>query len=134
MIREPLAGMRAVVPVSRGLAVALASPDSTMCGLLRAAETSDEVWGPPLAVNLPSLTVTVGEMAAALERIAGHEAAARLEWVPDATVERVVGSWPAHFDWGRARELGMSADADFDDIVRAHQREAEFPRTPDSSA
>ena len=80
MIREPLAGQRAQVPVSPETAVALSSPARTIEGLLRAAEASDEQWGPPTAINLPSLRTTVGEMAAALERVAGRDAGALLDW------------------------------------------------------
>ena len=63
--------------------MALASPATTIAGLLRAAAADDEIWGGRSAVNLPALTVTVADMVAALEQVAGPEAAALIDWVPD---------------------------------------------------
>jgi len=120
MIREPLAGERARVPVGPETVVALASPTSTIEGFVRAAEASDADWGPLTAINLPSMTSTVGEMARALERVAGPAAAALLDWTPDPAIERLVRSWPGEITWERARSLGLRADADFDSVVRAY--------------
>ena len=55
-------------------------------GLLCAATSSDQAWGGRTAVNLPALTMTVGGMAAALERVAGPEVSALIDWVPDPAV------------------------------------------------
>ncbi|MDB5954915.1 D-erythronate dehydrogenase [Ramlibacter sp.] len=118
MIREPLAGERARVPVGPDVPVALASPTRTVEGFVRAAEASDAQWGQRTAINLPSLGTTVGDMAAALERVAGKEASALLDWQPDAAIEKLVRSWPGDVAWERARSLGLRNDADFDAIVR----------------
>lgn len=123
MIREPLAGERARVPVSPDTVVALASPGSTVAGFVRAAEASDAAWGPLTAINLPSMTTTVGAMAQALERVAGPQAAALIDWTPDPAVERLVRSWPGEITWDRARGLGLQADADFDSVVRSYVAE-----------
>lgn len=120
MIREPLAGVRARVPVPPETGVALASPGSTVEGFVRAAEASDAEWGPLTAINLPSLRTTVGEMAAALERVAGPAATALIDWQPDPAIERLVSSWPGDVAWDRARALGLRADADFDAVVRSY--------------
>ena len=123
MIREPLAGLRAPVPVPPATPVALASPTRTIEGLLCAAQSSDAAWGPPVAVNLPSMRTSVGEMAAALERVAGPAAAALLDWTPDEKVQRLVGSWPGDIRWDRARALGLRADESFEAVVRDYVRE-----------
>lgn len=120
MIREPLAGERAQVPVPPETPVALASPGSTIAGFVRAAEVSDAQWGPRTAINLPSLKTTVGEMAAALERVAGRQATALLDWLPDPAIDKLVRSWPGDLAWERARGLGLQADPDFDSIVRSY--------------
>ena len=83
IIREPLAGQRAVCPVGPQTAVALASPARTIEGLLRAVAADDETWGGRSAVNLPALTVTVADMVAALEQMAGPEVTALIDWAPD---------------------------------------------------
>ncbi len=120
MIREPLAGLRARVPVPPETLVALASPTCTIEGFVRAAEASDADWGPLTAINLPSLRTTVGEMAAALERVGGPAAAALIDWTPDPSIERLVRSWPGDIAWDRARGLGLQADPDFDTVVRSY--------------
>jgi nucleoside-diphosphate-sugar epimerase len=120
IIREPLAGQRAVCPVDPVTEVALASPARAIAGLLRAATATDAEWGGRTAVNLPALTVTVREMAAALSRVAGAETAELIDWTPDPEVARIVTSWPARVRSVRAARLGLTPDPDFDSIIRAH--------------
>ncbi len=117
MIREPLASVRAVCPVAPETPVALSSPRRTIDGLVRAAEASDADWGALTAINLPALQTTPGDMAAALERIAGKQVAALIDWTPDAAIANLVTSWPAHIQASRARQLGLLPDADFDAII-----------------
>lgn len=123
MIREPLAGHRALVPVPPETRVALASPARTVEGIVRAAEASDAQWGPLTALNLPALHTTVGAMAAALEQVGGPAAAALLDWQPDPLVQRVVGSWPGEVASRRAQALGLRGDADFEAVVGDYVRE-----------
>ncbi|MCY1557805.1 hypothetical protein D9M68_946850 [compost metagenome] len=90
---------------------------------MRAAQASDAEWGQRTAINLPSLRTTVGEMAQALERVAGRDATALLDWEPDPAIEKLVRSWPGDVAWDRARGLGLQADRDFDAIVRQYIEE-----------
>jgi D-erythronate 2-dehydrogenase len=124
IVREPLAGERAVCPVPGDTTVALASPARAIGGLLCAATSTDQAWGGRTAVNLPALTVTVADMVAALERAAGAAASALIDWLPDPTVARIVTSWPARFRSDRAARLGLAADPDFDSIITTHLAEA----------
>jgi D-erythronate 2-dehydrogenase len=123
MIREPLAGIRAACPVPDETPVALASPARTIEGIVRAAEASDAQWGPRTALNLPSLGLTVGDMAAALERVAGPAATALLDRTPDPAIQRIVKAWPGRFEPRRARGLGLLPDASFEDVIREYVRE-----------
>ncbi|MET3392688.1 nucleoside-diphosphate-sugar epimerase [Variovorax sp. 1140] len=123
MIREPLAGLRAACPVPDETPVAIASPSRTIEGIIRAAEASDAQWGPRTALNLPSLPTTVGEMAAALERVAGKAATALLDRTPDPTIMRIVKTWPGHFETARAGALGLTADDSFEAVIREYVRE-----------
>jgi nucleoside-diphosphate-sugar epimerase len=120
MIREPLAGERARVPVGPETPVALASPTRTIEGFVRAAQVSDAQWGQRTAINLPSLQTTVGDMAKALERVAGKEAAALLDWSPDPAIDKLVRSWPGDVVGDRARALGLQADSSFEAVVREY--------------
>ena len=127
IIREPLAGQRAVCPVDAATAAALASPDRAIAALLCAATATDEAWGGHSAVNMPSLTVTVAEMVAALERAAGPAASALIDWVPDPAVERLVASWPTRFRTDRAARLGLTPDPDYDAVIAMHLAETRAP-------
>jgi nucleoside-diphosphate-sugar epimerase len=125
IIREPLAGQRAACPVGPETEVALASPARAISGLLRAATSSDQAWGDRTAVNLPALTVTVAQMAAALERVAGPAAAALIDWVPDPVTAGIVTGWPARFRADRAARLGLTPDPDFESVIRAYLAETQ---------
>jgi nucleoside-diphosphate-sugar epimerase len=123
MIREPLAGLKGACPVPRETPVALASPATTVEGIIRAAEVTDEEWGPLTGMNLPALTTSVGEMADALERVGGKAASALLDWTPDPAVQKLVKTWPGNVASTRARKLGLQSDKDFESVVRDYIRE-----------
>ncbi|MDB5872000.1 MAG: UDP-galactose 4-epimerase [Ramlibacter sp.] len=123
MIREPLAGQSAACPVPPETLVALSSPARTIDGIIRAARATDTEWGPPTGVNLPSLRITVGEMAQALERVAGKAATELLDWTPDPAILRLVKTWPGNVASARARALGLQADTEFESVVRDYVRE-----------
>ena len=124
IIREPLAGQRAICPVSPRTEVALASPAKATGGLLCAASSSDQAWGGRSAVNLPALTASLAEMAAALTRVAGPEVSALIDWIPDPQIARIVATWPARVHTDRAARLGLTPDPDFDSIIRMHLAES----------
>jgi nucleoside-diphosphate-sugar epimerase len=117
MIREPVAGRRAVCPVDPDTPVALSSPSRTLDGILRAAEVDAHTWGSTTAMTLPALSTTPREMAAALDRVAGAGTSDLIDWEPDARVEAIVGSWPSEFVTDRATRLGLTAESSFDAIV-----------------
>lgn len=123
MLREPLAGQPSRCPVGKDTAVALASPGNTVAGILRAATASRAEWGARTAVNLPALSTTVGEMLAALERLAGSRATDLISFEPDAQIAAIVTSWPSRFQADRAAGLGLRADESFDAILRAYVAE-----------
>jgi D-erythronate 2-dehydrogenase len=127
MIREPLAGLKGACPVPPETAVALSSPGRTVDGLIRAAEVTDAEWGARTAINLPALTTTVGDMALALEQLAGKAVADLIDWTPDPAIAKIVTNWPATIDAVRARALGLLPDSDFASIIAAYL--SENPRT-----
>lgn len=124
IIREPLAGERAACPVGAATEVALISPARAVEGLLCAAAAPEESWGGRSAVTLPALTVTVADMVAALERVAGPEVAALIDWVPDPAVARLVTNWPARIRADRAERLGLAPDPDFGSIMSRYLAES----------
>ncbi len=118
IIREPLGGKPANCPVGRDLELWLSSPRAVVANLVHAASVPGGTLGPGRVVNLPGITVSVGEMIEALERVAGPRAAGLISFNEDATVRRIVSSWPARFDVRRALELGFVRDPDFVSLVR----------------
>jgi len=120
IIREPLAGMEAVLPVEESVLHWHASPRSAVGFLLHAATLDGEQLGPRINLTMPGVCCTVGEQIAALRRIAGDNVAGRIRREPDPLVARIVAGWPSRFDAARARALGFRVEASFDDIIRAH--------------
>ena len=86
------------------------------------AVLTDEEWGPLTGLNLPALRVSVGEMAAALERVS-PDAAKLLDWKEDPAIAKLVNSWPGNVHSKRAAALGLSANKDFESIIREYIRE-----------
>lgn len=120
IIREPLAGREAVLPVPRSVVHTHASPRSAVNFLIHAAEIDGEEVGPRRNLTMPGVAVSVGEQIEALRRIAGDKAVALIREAPDETIWAIVKNWPTRFEAKRARELGFKAEESFDEIVRAH--------------
>jgi len=120
IIREPLAGVEAILPVPPQTEMWVASPRSVVTMLLRALELSPQTWGWHRSLNLPGLTASMDEEIAALKAVAGESVAARIRHQPDESVMRLVRTWAARFDTSRATAMGFVPDADFVSIVRAY--------------
>ena len=117
IIREPLAGLEARCSVSLDTAVALSSPLTSIAGVLAVVEASRESFGGRTALNLPALTVTVGQMLQALREVAGDQVAERVRVEPEEQIMRIVGGWPSRFNCQRTQRLGLKADACYRDII-----------------
>lgn len=120
IIREPLAGQRAPCPVGPATEVALASPARAIGALRCAASSPEDVWGGRTAVTMPGLTVTIGDMVAALEQVARPAVTSLIDWAPDPVVAGMVSGWAARFHSDRAAGLGLAPDPDFISIIREH--------------
>ena len=120
IIREPLAGEEAVLPVEDSVLHWHASPRAAVGFLIHAAGLDAKKLGPRINLTMPGVCCTVGEQVAALRRIAGDKVVARIRRAPDPLVAGIVAGWPSRFDPKRALALGFRAEASFDDIIRAH--------------
>jgi len=120
IIREPLAGEEAILPVPDTVLHWHASPRAATGFLVHAAGVDREQLGPRVNLTMPGVCCTVAEQIAALRRIAGERVAARIRREPDALVARIVAGWPSRFDPRRALALGFKGEASFDDIIRVH--------------
>jgi len=120
IIREPLAGEEAILPVSDDVLHWHASPRSAVGFLIHAAGLTRQQLGDRINLTMPGVCCTVGEQIEALRRVAGDEVVARIRRAPDPLVERIVAGWPTKFDPRRALALGFKVEKTFDQIIRAH--------------
>src|SRR5579871_4767013 len=120
IIREPLAGKEAVLPVDDDVRHWHASPRAAVEFLLHAAELDLALLGSRRSLNLPGVSVTVGEQIEALRAIAGDKTVALIRRQPDETIMRIVSGWARDFDPARAKSLGFQADANFSSIINAY--------------
>ncbi len=120
IIREPLAGQEAVLPVSESVRHTHATPRSAVGFLVHAASLTREQLGPRINLAMPGISCTVGEQIDSLRRIAGDKVASRIKKQPDELIMRIVDGWAQRIEAKRARELGFKAESSFDEIVRTH--------------
>jgi D-erythronate 2-dehydrogenase len=123
IIREPLAGQEAVLPVEDSVLHWHASPRAAVGFLIHAAGLDAGKLGPRVNLTMPGVCCTVAEQIAALRRVAGDKVAARIRREPDPLVARIVAGWPSRFDPRRALALGFRGEASFDEIIRVHIEE-----------
>jgi nucleoside-diphosphate-sugar epimerase len=120
IIREPLAGVEAALPVSETVVHTHASPRAAIGFLMHAAGLAGAALGARINLSMPGVCCTVAEQIASLRRIAGERVAARIRRAHDPLVARIVDGWPPRIEARRARELGFKAESSFDEIVRIH--------------
>jgi nucleoside-diphosphate-sugar epimerase len=120
IIREPLNGEEAVLPVDDRIVQWHASPRAAVGFLIHAASLDRQKLGPRVNLVMPGVCCSIAEQIAALRRIAGDKVVARIRREPDPLVARIVGGWPSRFDPRRALALGFRAEASFDEIIRVH--------------
>ncbi len=120
ILREPLAGQEAVLPVPDTVMHWHASPRAAVGFLLHAATLDTAPLGARRNLTMPGLAATVAEQIEALRRVAGDKAVALIKRVPDETIGRIVAGWPRRFEAKRAEALGFQAEKNFDEIIRVH--------------
>ena len=133
IIREPLNGQKAILPVDESVRHWHASPRAA-AGFLRHAATLDSgLLENRRALNLPGVSCTVEEQIEALRRAAGQSVINLIERQPDDTIINIVSSWPRNFTAKRARALGFQAEASFDEIIATYIQD-DLPNASKASA
>jgi D-erythronate 2-dehydrogenase len=120
IIREPLSGQEAVLPVAETVRHWFASPRAATGFLLHAAGLTGEELGARRNLTMPGVCATVAQQIEALRKIAGDKVARLIRREPDPTIARIVAGWPQNFDPQRALSLGFRADSSFEEIIRIH--------------
>ncbi|WP_029005097.1 D-erythronate dehydrogenase [Azorhizobium doebereinerae] len=120
IIREPLAGQEAVLPVSENVVHWHASPRSAVGFLVHAATLDTAPLGARRSISMPGVGASVGEQIEALRKVAGDKVVARIRREPDPVVAKIVSGWPRTFNPQRALALGFKAETSFEEIIRIH--------------
>ncbi|MDK1373679.1 MULTISPECIES: D-erythronate dehydrogenase [unclassified Sinorhizobium] len=120
ILREPLVGQEAVLPVSEDVRHWHASPRSAVGFLIHGATIGVEKVGPRRNLSMPGLSATVGEQIEALRRVAGEKAVSLIRREPDEMIMRMCAGWAPGFEAKRAIELGFTAEKSFDEIIKVH--------------
>ena len=131
ILREPLVGQEAVLPVSEDVRHWHASPRSAVGFLLHAATMDLSQLGWRRNLSMPGLSATVGEQIEALRRVAGEKAVKLIRREPDPMIMKIVSGWARDFDTSRAASLGFTAEQSFDEIIRVHIEDELGGRVPD---
>lgn len=129
ILREPLAGLPATLPVRDTLRHWFASPRAATRYFLRAASLTPVEIGPDRALTMPGLSASVAEMIEALRRVAGQKAVDLITLAPDPAIAAIVEPWAEAFEATRARALGFQAEQTFDEIIRIHLEDTPPTRT-----
>lgn len=120
ILREPLVGQEAILPVPDNVRHWHASPRSAVGFLLHGATIDLAKVGPRRNLSMPGLSATVAEQIEALRNVAGDKAVGLIRREPNEMIMKMVDGWAPGFEAKRATELGFTADASFEDIIRAH--------------
>jgi nucleoside-diphosphate-sugar epimerase len=117
ILREPLRGQEVVVPLSKETRVPLASAKCVARALLALHDLPANAFGHTRAVNLPSLTVSIAEIVAALDTYRASRDVGLVHWEPDPALQAVVDSWPKTFVSEFASRHGIAADGSLGEII-----------------
>ncbi|EFL87512.1 D-erythronate dehydrogenase [Ahrensia sp. R2A130] len=120
ILREPLAGENAVLPVSPETRHWFASPRAAVQFLIHASCIEMAKVGPHASLSMPGLSATVGDAMNALEQLAGSDAVALIKHIPNEEVATIIAGWPKGFEAERALKLGFVAETSFDEVLQVY--------------
>jgi len=120
ILREPINGQTAVLPVADTVRHWFASPRAAIGFLIHAATLDREQIGMRCNMNLPGLSATVADQIESLRTVVGNAAVALIHPKPDATIASIVAGWPETFNAARATALGFEAETSFDSIIQVY--------------
>lgn len=109
IIREPLNGVDVEIPIAGSTQLPIVSAGAVVRNLIAVHELQADKLPPKRAFNLPSLTITVAELATAVGKRGGT---GKVTCKPDPKVQQIVDGWPRHFVSKHADDLGIRPDAD----------------------
>ena len=120
IIREPLNGQEAILPVNTDVRHWHATPRAAAGFLIHAAEIDSSKLNDRITLNMPGLSVTVQEQIDALQSVAGSDVVKLIKHQPDPTIQKIVSGWARDFDTRRSIELGFKAETSFEEIIKTY--------------
>lgn len=120
IIREPLNGQEAILPVPDTVRHWHASPRSAVGFLVHAVNMDTTSLGARRALNMPGVSCTVAEQIDALRVLAGSDATKLIRREPNDTIMNIVKTWAQDFAPERALALGFTAETSFDQIIKIY--------------
>jgi nucleoside-diphosphate-sugar epimerase len=118
IIREPLLGLPADLPVPDDFAAWVASPRRAIDWLLHAAALDTASMGLDRGINPPGISTTIAHLLQALDTVRPG-ASALVRRIEDPEIAAIIGTWPPGFEPLRARTLGFSPHEQIAEVVRA---------------
>ena len=123
ILREPLAGVEAPLPVGDDVRHWFASPRSAVGFFINAATLDTSSLGPRRSMTMPGVSATVGEQIEALRKAAGDKAVALIKRVDDPFVAKIVLGWAGRYTPALAAKIGFKAEKNFDEIIKVYQED-----------
>jgi D-erythronate 2-dehydrogenase len=123
ILREPLTGQEAPLPVGDEVRHWFASPRAAVGFFITAASIDTSSLGPRRSMTMPGVSATVGEEIAALRKAAGDQAVALIKRVDDPFVAKIVQGWAGRYDPKLATSMGFAAEKNFDEIITVYQED-----------
>ena len=118
IMREPLQGEDAVLPVSPALRLWLSSPDTVVANFIHALDMPSLPPRDWHVINLPGFTISVQQMLDDLAAIKGKNILQHIKPQLDEGINAIVASWPAAIDNTSALARGFICDSDFQSVIR----------------
>ena len=123
ILREPLAGQEAPLPVGDDVRHWFASPRAAVGFFITAATIDTSSLGPRRSMTMPGVSATVGEEIEALRKAAGEKAVALIKRIDDPFVANIVKGWAGRYDAHLAGRMGFKAEKNFDEIIKVYQED-----------
>jgi nucleoside-diphosphate-sugar epimerase len=123
ILREPLAGQEAPLPVGDEVRHWFASPRAAVGFFITAATIDTSSLGPRRSMTMPGVSATVGEQIEALRGAAGDAAVALIKRVEDPFVAKIVQGWAGRYDADLAKSMGFTAEKNFGEIIKVYQED-----------
>lgn len=122
IIREPMAGLECVMPIDdRSARQVICSPRVMIENFVRVMKAPTDVMPSHVrAIYMPGISVTLGEMYEAFEKVCGQERLKLLRYEPDAEAERLLNSWPHTAEFGNAKRIGLLFDENCQQVFQEY--------------